>query len=111
MNYLPPPLNNSESAAVKKEEAALYCIKDALAQAIHPNNYYVHCRIIENPGKTGRQENLQKEMELPASTINYLFDSQQKENQPRDPPDSEGEGESLLSKKDIEEVKCREPGF
>ncbi|OMJ26897.1 hypothetical protein AYI69_g3689 [Smittium culicis] len=50
MNYSPPPLNDSASSAVKKADTALYGIQVALAQATRPIDYFVHRRILENPG-------------------------------------------------------------
>ncbi|OMJ08394.1 hypothetical protein AYI69_g11079, partial [Smittium culicis] len=49
MNYLPPPLNDSASAAVKKADTTLHGIQVALAQATRPIDYYVHRRIHDNP--------------------------------------------------------------
>ncbi|OMJ08547.1 hypothetical protein AYI70_g11472 [Smittium culicis] len=50
MNYNPPPLNDSESTAVKKADTALYGIQVALAQATRLIDYFFHRRIKDNPG-------------------------------------------------------------
>ncbi|PVU92497.1 hypothetical protein BB561_003790 [Smittium simulii] len=52
MNYLPPPLNESASTAVKKADSTLHGIQVALAQATRPVDYYVHRIIQDNPGIT-----------------------------------------------------------
>ncbi|OMJ11506.1 hypothetical protein AYI69_g9804 [Smittium culicis] len=90
MNYQPPPLNDSSSAAVKKADTSLHGIQVALAQATRTIDYYVHHRIQETPEVTpgdphisfantmrflladiaatvtqGRLDNLHKELELP----------------------------------------------
>ncbi|PVU96831.1 hypothetical protein BB561_000939 [Smittium simulii] len=49
MNYIPPPLNDSASSAVKKTDYALYGIQLALAQATRPIDFYVHRRIQDSP--------------------------------------------------------------
>ncbi|OMJ22773.1 hypothetical protein AYI70_g2658 [Smittium culicis] len=50
MNYTPPLLNDTASSTAKKTDSTLYGIHLALEQAIRPIEYYVHCRIQENPG-------------------------------------------------------------
>ncbi|OMJ10597.1 hypothetical protein AYI69_g10180, partial [Smittium culicis] len=90
MNYLPPLLNDSASAAVKKADSTLHGIQVALAQATRPLDYYVHRTIQDNPEITaddprflfadtmrvllsdiaatvtqGRLDNLHRGMELP----------------------------------------------
>ncbi|PVU90869.1 hypothetical protein BB561_004670 [Smittium simulii] len=52
MNYLPPPLNDSASTAVRKADYTLHGIQVALAQATRPVDYYVHRIIQDNPGIT-----------------------------------------------------------
>ncbi|PVU88097.1 hypothetical protein BB561_006029 [Smittium simulii] len=52
MNYLPPPLNESASTAVKKADSTLHEIQVALAQATRPVDYYVYRIIQDNPGIT-----------------------------------------------------------
>ncbi|PVU93759.1 hypothetical protein BB561_003059 [Smittium simulii] len=52
MNYLPPPLNDSASTAVRKADSTLHGIQVALAQATRPVDYYVHRIIQDNPGIT-----------------------------------------------------------
>ncbi|PVU87670.1 hypothetical protein BB561_006235 [Smittium simulii] len=50
MSYLPPPLNDSASAAVRKADSTLHGIQVALAQATRPVDNYVHRIIQDNPG-------------------------------------------------------------
>ncbi|OMJ13777.1 hypothetical protein AYI69_g8856 [Smittium culicis] len=50
MIYIPPPLNDSASSAVKKADSVLYGIQLAHAQATRPIDYYVHRCIQVTPG-------------------------------------------------------------
>ncbi|OMJ08407.1 hypothetical protein AYI69_g11075 [Smittium culicis] len=50
MNYIPPPLGDSASSAVKKADSVLYGIQLSPAQATRPIDYYVHRRVQEIPG-------------------------------------------------------------
>ncbi|OMJ28054.1 hypothetical protein AYI69_g2484 [Smittium culicis] len=52
MNYQPPPLKDSSSAAVKKADTTLHGIQVALAQSTRPIDYYVHRRIQKTPEVT-----------------------------------------------------------
>ncbi|OMJ27816.1 hypothetical protein AYI69_g2739, partial [Smittium culicis] len=69
INYIPPPLSNSASSAVKKADTVMYEIQLALAQATRPIDYYVHRRIQETPGNNTalslKSHNLHKGLDLP----------------------------------------------
>ncbi|OMJ15186.1 hypothetical protein AYI70_g7430 [Smittium culicis] len=49
VNYIPPPLNDSASSAVKKADSVIYGIQLSLAQATRPVDYCVHRRIQQAP--------------------------------------------------------------
>ncbi|OMJ08773.1 hypothetical protein AYI70_g11331 [Smittium culicis] len=45
MKYTPPPLNEAATAAVRKNDAALYGIQIALSSMTRPIDYYVHRKL------------------------------------------------------------------
>ncbi|OMJ08239.1 hypothetical protein AYI70_g11672 [Smittium culicis] len=49
MNYFPPPLNDSASSVMEKDDSLLYVIQLSLAQATRKIDYYIHSRIQQTP--------------------------------------------------------------
>ncbi|OLY78619.1 hypothetical protein AYI68_g7326 [Smittium mucronatum] len=50
MSYVPQPLNDSASTAVKKLDTKLHAIQNTLSQTTRPIDYYVHRKIQKNLG-------------------------------------------------------------
>ncbi|PVU94572.1 hypothetical protein BB559_002962 [Furculomyces boomerangus] len=50
ITYSPPPINEAASSTIRKNDSALYGIQSALIHGTRPIDYFIHRRIVENPG-------------------------------------------------------------
>ncbi|OMJ14704.1 hypothetical protein AYI70_g7726 [Smittium culicis] len=112
MNYIPRPLNDSASSAMKKAESVPYGIILFLAQATLPIDYYFNRRIQETPGINtaldsevtfdSTMHNLYEELDLPDKPT-QLVDSDTKPLMDQEALDF------LISKKPMAKRKRAQP--
>ncbi|PVU92850.1 hypothetical protein BB561_003576 [Smittium simulii] len=75
LNYTPPHLNDTASNTVKKLGSQLYGIQLNLANMTRPIDYFVHNRIINNPGAKPKSDDVLEFAEIMRVSISDLASS------------------------------------